>query len=151
MTIDAPMDAHMPGCRFARGHWPARAPRAIELGHEPAIEADGARHSSFDRKRVSLRWFAGTILTGLSGGALIGAAIYASLGNQSFVAEPPSLAPRKEIALDFGVDQHKADRLVKSVDIVAAKQSFRAPTAIKVGDKEVMKATPSPMSRRRFS
>ncbi len=139
MTIDAPIDAHMPGFRVARGPWLGRAPRAVELGHEPAIEADGARHSSFDRKRVSLRWFAGTILTGLSGGALIGAAIYASLGNQSFVAESPSLASRKEIALDFGVNQHKADRLVKSVDIVAAKQTFRAPTAIKVGDKEVMK------------
>jgi murein DD-endopeptidase MepM/ murein hydrolase activator NlpD len=139
MTVNAPMDAHIPGYRVAHGPWLGRAPRAVELGHEPAIEADGARHSSFDRKRVSLRWFAGTILTGLSGGALIGAAIYASLGNQSFVAEPPSLASRKEIALDFGVNQHKADRLVKSVDIVAAKQTFRAPTAIKVGDKEVMK------------
>ncbi len=139
MTINAPIDAPMHGYRVAPGPWFSRAQRPVELGHEPAIEADGARHSSFDRKRVSLRWFAGTILTGLSGGALIGAAIYASLGSQSFVAEPPSLAPRKEIALDFGVDQHKADRLVKSVDIVAAKQTFRAPTAIKVGDKEVMR------------
>ncbi len=43
------------------------------------------------------------------------------------------------MTLDFGVNQHKADRLVKSVDIVAEKQTFRAPTAIKVGDKEVMK------------
>ena len=139
MTINAPMDAQAPGYRVAHGPWFGRGQRAVELGHEPAIEADGARHSSFDRKRVSLRWFAGTILTGLAGGALIGAAIYASLGNQSFIAEPPSLAPRKEVTLDFGVNQHKADRLVKSVDIVAEKQTFRAPTAIKLGDKEVMK------------
>ncbi len=139
MTINAPIDAQMPAYRAAPGHWFGRLQRAVELGHEPAIEADGARHSAFDRKRVSLRWFAGTVLTGLSGGALIGAAIYASLGGQSFIAEPPSLAPRKEIALDFGVNQHKGDRLIKSVDIVAEKQTFRAPTAIKVGDKEVMK------------
>ena len=72
-------------------------------------------------------------------GALIGAAIYASLGNQSFFAEPPSLAQRKEVTLDFGVNQNKGDRLVKSVDIVADKQTFKEPTAIKLGDKEVVK------------
>jgi murein DD-endopeptidase MepM/ murein hydrolase activator NlpD len=135
MTMDAPLG----GLHFVPSLWLGRFHGGIDLGLEPAIEADGGRHSSFDRRRISLRWFSGTILTGLSGGALISAAIYASLGGQSFVAEPPSLAPRKEISVDFGVNQHKADRLVKSVDIVAAKQTFRAPTAIKVGDKEVMK------------
>ncbi len=133
------MDAPLRNYRLAPAPWFGRALGFVELGHEPAIEADGERHSSFDRTRVSLRWFSGTILTGLSGGALIGAAIYASLGNHSFVPEPPSLAPRKEIALDFGVNQHKADRLVKAVDIVAAKQTFRTPTAVRAGDKEVMK------------
>ncbi|VTZ51778.1 Peptidase M23 [Methylocella tundrae] len=135
MTMDAPLRSHP----FVPGLWSNRLHGGVDLGHEPAIEADGERHSSFDRRRISLRWFSGTILAGVTGGALIGAAIYASLGNQSYFAEPPSLAPRKEINVDFGVDQHKADRLVKSVDIVAAKQTFRAPTAIKVGDKEVMK------------
>ncbi len=133
------MDASLQTRHFAPGLWLGRLHGGVDLGLEPAIEADGQRHSSFDRRRVSLRWFSGTILTGLSGAALIGAAIYASLGNRSFVAETPSLAPRREINVDFGVNQHKADRLVKSVDIVAAKQTFRAPTAIKIGDKEVMK------------
>jgi murein DD-endopeptidase MepM/ murein hydrolase activator NlpD len=135
MTMDAPLRNY----RIAPAPWFGRGQVGVDLGHEPAIEADGERHSTFDRTRVSMRWFSGTILTGLSGGALIGAAIYASLGNHAFVAEPPSLAPRKEIPLDYGVNQHKADRLVKTVDIVAAKKTFRAPTAIKAGDKEVMK------------
>jgi murein DD-endopeptidase MepM/ murein hydrolase activator NlpD len=136
MTTDSQSRSH----QLAAGLWSARLYGAVDLGHEPAIEADGERHSSFDRRRISLRWFSGTILTGLSGAALIGAAIYAALGNQAYFAEAPSLAPRKEINIDFGVNQHKADRLVKSVDIVAAKQTFRASTAIKVGDKEVMRA-----------
>ncbi|MEJ0092133.1 MAG: M23 family metallopeptidase [Methylocella sp.] len=133
------MDSHLRSHPLAVGLWSARFHGGMDLGHEPAIEADGERHSSFDRRRISLRWFSGTILTGLSGGALIGAAIYAALGNQAYFAEAPSLAPRKEINIDFGVNQHKGDRLVQSVDIVAAKQTFRAPTAIKVGDKEVMR------------
>ncbi len=135
MTMDAPLGSH----QFVPGLWPGRFYGGVDLGHEPAIEADGGRHSSFDRRRISLQWFSGTILTGLAGGALIAAAISASLGNHAFIAEPPSLAPRKEVNVDFGVNQHKADRLVKSVDIIAAKQTFRAPTTIKAGDKEVMK------------
>ena len=33
----------------------------------------------------------------------------------------------------------KGDRIVKAVDIVAAKQTFKTPTAIKVGDREVIR------------
>ncbi|MGH6843758.1 MAG: M23 family peptidase, partial [Methylocella sp.] len=111
---------------------PAQLRANIEFGVDPAIEADGARHASFDRRRVSLRWLSGTLLTGLSGAVLIGSAIYAALGHQTYFAEPPapSLAQRKEINLDFGVNPHKGDRLVKAVDIVAGKQSFQAPTTL---------------------
>jgi len=112
---------------------------AIELGLEPAIEADGKRHTAFDRRRVSMRWLAGTILTGLSGAGLIGAAAYAALDHQSYFAEAPSLAaPHRETA-DTGSNPRKGDRLVKAVDIIAAKQNFHAPVPIKVGDKEVVK------------
>ena len=120
---------------------PARFGTSFEFGVDPAMEADGGRHASFDRRTVSLRWFTGTLLTGLSGGALIGAAIFAALGHQNYFAETPApaLSQRKEINLDFGVNPHKGDRLVKAVDIVAEKQSFQAPATIQAGDKEVVK------------
>ena len=120
---------------------PAQLRANIEFGVDPAIEADGIRHASFDRRRVSLRWLFGTLLTGLSGAALIGSAIYAALGHQTYFAEAPvpSLSQRKEINLDFGVNPRKGDRLVKAVDIVAGKQSFQAPTTLRLGEKEVVK------------
>ena len=137
MTMSVPLRTPNPALRLQ----PARFGASLEFGVDPAIEADSGRHAPFDRRRVSLRWFAGTLLTGLSGGVLIGAAIYAALGHQAYLAEVPSpaLAPRKEINLDFGVNPHKGDRLVKSVDIVAEKQSFQAPATVRSGDKEVMK------------
>ncbi len=110
-----------------------------ELGLEPAIEVNGARHRPFDRRRVSLRWLFGTVLTGLSGAALISAAIYAALDHQSNFAEAPSVAMPVREQTDTGMNPHKGDRLVKAVDIVAAKQTFKAPTTIKVGDREVVK------------
>ncbi|MGH6829584.1 MAG: M23 family peptidase, partial [Methylocella sp.] len=57
---------------------PAQLRANIEFGVDSAIDADGARHASFERRRVSLRWLSGTLLTGLSGAALIGSAIYAA-------------------------------------------------------------------------
>ena len=137
MTMSVPVHSRNMGIRLQ----PARFGAGIEFGVEPAMEAGGGRHASFDRRKVSLRWFIGTLLTGLSGGALIGAAIYAALGHQTYFAEAPapSLSQRKEITLDYGVNPHKGDRLVKSVDIVAEKQSFQAPATIQAGDKEVVK------------
>jgi len=112
-----------------------------DLGNEPAIDTDGERQDLFDRRQISLRWLCGTILTGLTGAGLIGAAIYAAFDHQSHFAEAPMLAAplRKEMAQESGINGRKADRLVKAVDIVAAKQSFHAPVTIKVGEKEVVK------------
>ena len=120
----------------------SRVPPVIHLGDEPAIEADGQRHSALDHRRVSIRWLAGTILTGLSGAGLIGAAAFAALDQRASVAEAPTLAQsgrRNDDRGDAVVNPRKADRLVKSVDIVAAKQTFRAPTNVRIGDKDVVR------------
>ena len=114
----------------------------VDIGNEPPIEADGLRHTAYDHRNVSLRWLAGTILTGLSGAALIGAAIYAALDRQSTFAEAPvqAVSIHKDVASGDLVNPRKGDRLVHSVDIVAARQSFRTNTNVKVGDKEIVKA-----------
>lgn len=109
-----------------------------DLGLEPAIEATGGRQRYLDRRRVSLRWLCGTILTGIAGAALISAATYAALDHQSNFAEAPSPAIPSYKAAATGVNPDRGDRLVKSIDIIADKQTFKAPTTIKVGDKEVV-------------
>ncbi len=42
-----------------------------------------------DRRRVSVQWFSGTILTGLCGAALIGGAVFASLDGEMTFAKVP--------------------------------------------------------------
>jgi murein DD-endopeptidase MepM/ murein hydrolase activator NlpD len=119
----------------------SRAMPVVYLGDEPAIEADGQKHSPLDHRRISIRWLAGTILTGLSGATLIGAAAFAALDQRSGVAEAPTFAQalRHDDRSDATVNPRKADRLVKSVDIVAAKQTFKAPTTVKAGDKDIIR------------
>ena len=113
----------------------------MDLGMEPAIEADGRRHSEQDRRSISIRWLCGTILTGFAGALLIGSAIYASLGHHKNFAEIPEAAapPRREVTNSASTNSGKGDRLVKAIDIVAAKQTFKAPTTISVGEREVVR------------
>ncbi len=110
-----------------------------ELGLEPAIETAAGRPRPLEGRRVSLRWLFGTVLTGLAGAALFSAATYAALDRQSNFAEEPLPALPAHKDADSGVNPEKGDRLVKEVDIVADKQTFKAPTTIKIGDKEVVK------------
>jgi len=118
-----------------------RRAEAPDLGMAPPIEADGGEHSAIERRRVSLRWLFGTVLTGLAGATLIGAAIYAAFDRQSNFAEAPVAAGpvRRDIATGSPVSPGKGDRLVKPVDIAAGRQSFRTPTTVNLGEREVVR------------
>ena len=114
----------------------------IDLGREQPIDSGVRRLHAPDRRGVSYRWLFGAVLTGLCGVALIGSALYLGLDSQSNFAQAPEIAapPHREGAQEEGVNPGKGDRLVRPVDIIAAKQTFKAPTTIRIGDKEVVKA-----------
>ncbi|WP_036280232.1 M23 family metallopeptidase [Methylocystis sp. ATCC 49242] len=113
----------------------------LDIGDEPAIEIDGRRHTADDRRRVSVRWLSGTVLTGFSGALLISAAAYTALDQQTRFAEAPTrAAPARQEETDSQVvNPKKGDRLMRAVDVVAAKQTFRAATTSRSGDKEVVR------------
>jgi murein DD-endopeptidase MepM/ murein hydrolase activator NlpD len=117
----------------------AFAHAGLVLGVEPAIEADGRRHAASERRMLSKRWLFATVLTGAAGATLIGTAIYATLDRHAVKLQQPSYAlpAREVVGADTAVP--KGDRIVKKVDVVAEKQSFRAPTTITVGDKQVIR------------
>ncbi len=66
----------------------------IDLGHEPPLSVDGSEAAVIDRRRVSVQWFSGTILTGLCGAALIGGAVFASLDGEMTFAKVPGARRR---------------------------------------------------------
>jgi murein DD-endopeptidase MepM/ murein hydrolase activator NlpD len=115
-----------------------------DLGVEPPIRLGDDRLDRNERRLASLRWLAGATLAGLCGVTLIGAALYLDLDSQYDFAEAPEFATSTQPSdsQDAGVNPSKGDRLLRPVDIVSDKQTFKAPTIIKVGDKEVVKARP---------
>src|SRR3984885_9055623 len=121
-----------------------RATVGPDLGVEPPIRCGDERFDRNERRAASFRWLAGASLAGLCGVTLIGAALYLDLDSQYDFAEAPEFAApiRPADSQEGGINPSKGDRLLRPVDIVSDKQTFKAPTIIKVGDREVVKARP---------
>src|SRR6266540_1028272 len=128
-----------------RGSCRARAePGPIDLGDEPPLSVDGRDAALIDKRGVSARWYAGTILTGLCGAALMGGAVYAALDGEAYFASIPerlealrgSLAPGDRSAI------RKTDRLQSQAETHAARQVLRVSTTTKIGEREVVRMRP---------
>jgi murein DD-endopeptidase MepM/ murein hydrolase activator NlpD len=132
--------------RASRGGGYGRETGIIDLGHEPPLSVDGTEAAVIDRRRVSVQWFSGTILTGLCGAALIGGAVFASLDGEMTFAKVPE---RVEGALRgaFGANDktatlHKSDRLPPPSESTAARNVTRVSTVTRVGNRDVMRVRP---------
>src|ERR1700738_679860 len=128
--------------RTSRGGGYGRETGIIDLGHEPPLSVDGSEAAVIDRRRVSVQWFSGTILTGLCGAALIGGAVFASLDCEMTFAKVPE---RVEGALRgaFGANDRtaslrKSDRLPPPSESAAASNVMRVSTVCRVGNRAAM-------------
>ncbi|HEV2557045.1 MAG TPA: M23 family metallopeptidase [Microvirga sp.] len=132
--------------RTARGELPpaSRGALGIDLGHEPPLSAGGGEAAEVDRRDINMRWLGACVLTGITGGALIGASIYIALEGTTILAQPPERAvatlPRPAPDDKAPAPARKGDMLNRSEMVASAKQVYRAPMTIRVGDREVMKS-----------
>jgi murein DD-endopeptidase MepM/ murein hydrolase activator NlpD len=118
-------------------------PATIDLGNEPPLSVDGELRSDFDRRRVSVRWLSGTILTGLCGAALMGGAVFAALDGEAHFAATPD---RADMGPRSGPGNRaiarKTDRLPPVGETNSARQVIRTTTMAKFGEREVPRVTP---------
>ncbi|MEH6951498.1 M23 family metallopeptidase [Nitrobacter sp. NHB1] len=130
----------------SRGGHRGRETGIIDLGHEPPLSADGSEAAVIDRRRVSVQWFSGTILTGLCGAALIGGAVFASLdGETTFARMPEHVEGALRGSFGAGDHQtslHKSDRLPPPSEAAAAKHVIRVSTVTRAGNRDVMRVRP---------
>ncbi|HMF20717.1 MAG TPA: peptidoglycan DD-metalloendopeptidase family protein [Pseudolabrys sp.] len=129
----------------SRGAYRSRQAEAIELGNEPPLSVDGGTSGYVDRRRVSVQWFAGTILTALCGAALMGGAVFTSLdGETNFAALPERVEVALRGALGVSSDKslHKSDRLPTAEEPTFARQVIRVSTINRVGNHEVVRVRP---------
>lgn len=127
-----------------RGHHRIES-EPIDLGNEPPLSVDGGEDGAIDRRRVSVQWLSGTILTGLCGAALMGGAVFTSLDGEAHFA---SLPERVEGALRGALGgigerlMRKADRLPPPGEANAARQIIRVSMTSRSGNREIVRVRP---------
>jgi murein DD-endopeptidase MepM/ murein hydrolase activator NlpD len=118
-----------------------------DLGNEPPLSVDGEDTGLVDRRRVSVQWFSGTILTGLCGAALMGGAVFTSLdGETNFATVPESV----EVALRGVVGSigaaaaspRKSDRLPPAAELNSLRRVIRVTTTSRSGNREIVRVRP---------
>jgi murein DD-endopeptidase MepM/ murein hydrolase activator NlpD len=121
----------------------------IDLGNEPPLSVDGENSGLVDRRRVSVRWFSGTILAGLCGAALMGGAVFAALDGESNFATVPERveAALRSVASNISErvtnSARKNDRLPPPGEANAARQVIRVSTTSRgSGNREVVRVRP---------
>jgi len=121
----------------------------IDLGSEAPLSVDGEGSGLVDRRRVSVQWLSGVILTGLCGAALMSGAVFAALDGETNFATVPE---RVEGALRGAVGAiaervanatRKADRLPPPGEANAARQVIRVSTTTRGnGNREIVRVRP---------
>src|SRR6516162_8668811 len=106
----------------------------IDLGNEPPLSVDGETSGLVDRRRVSVQWFSGTVLTGLCGAALMSGAVFAALDGETNFATVPE---RVEAALRGAVSG------IADGEANAARQVIRVSTTSRgSGNREIVRVRP---------
>jgi len=125
------------------------APEPIDVGEDPPLFVDGEPGDIIDRRRVSVQWFSGTVLTGLCGAALMAGAVYASLDGETYFAAGPERVgsiTRTSAGTIFGnriaAGGRKSDRLPLAGEINSARNVVRVSTTARAGDREVVRVRP---------
>ncbi len=133
------------GLRSARDHHRRIDAEVVHLGNEPPLSVDG--EGLVDRRRLSVQWFSGTILTGLCGAALMGGAVFASLdGETNFAAAPEQVESALRGAIS-SIGEHlnalrKTDRLPAMTEPSVSRQIVRVPTTSHIRDRELVRMRP---------
>jgi murein DD-endopeptidase MepM/ murein hydrolase activator NlpD len=115
----------------------------VDFGDMPPIYVGGNDGDArFDRRQVSIRWLAGTVLTGVFGAALMGGAVFAALDGETRFA---TSADRYAVTIrspDKPVTTRKSDRLTPVEEVQSARQLIRQSQMIRQGDREIVRVRP---------
>ncbi len=124
------------------GHEPLAA--EIDLGNEPPLGIDGHDEEPIDRRSVSVRWLAATVITAVAGGGLMGGAVYAALdGDYRTAAAPEVVRVATKSNNDRAINPNrKGDRINVLSENVLARQVMRVSTTVRVGEREIVRVRP---------
>ncbi len=114
----------------------------VELGEEPPLKGYEGRSGMADRRQVSLRWLAGTVLTGVTSLFLMGGALMAALDGQYSVEAAPSSDAFLNGLASSGDGGRKGDRALKTAAEYSSKHVLDVNVVSRVGDRDHIRVQP---------
>jgi murein DD-endopeptidase MepM/ murein hydrolase activator NlpD len=127
-------------------------PDHVDIGIDAPLDQTGRVRPLDQVHRISPRWLAGALLTGVAGAAMMGGAILGTLEGAGLsgptaearnIALAPPPAPLQQITRGLEPEPgapERQERLIKPVDIALAKRSFEAKVMVKSGEREILQS-----------
>ena len=113
---------------------------AVDLGDEEPLYTRNLTNAPPDRRRVSVRWLAGSVLTGILSAALIGGALQAAIGVDEYLVVRPALAHGA-----FGEGAAvaaKGDRFRPVPETKVTRRVIQISTVTRAGDRDIVRVRP---------
>jgi murein DD-endopeptidase MepM/ murein hydrolase activator NlpD len=109
-------------------------------GLEPPLSAEGERVEALVIGRVNPRWMAGIILTGIAGAGLLLLSVRGALAPmQNIVRQAQIVKSKEDVIHQPGASTalRRGDKLIRRINLVAARQDYKVPINVRVGASEV--------------
>ncbi len=114
---------------------------AIDLGDEEPLYIDAVRQGPPDRRRLSLRWLAASVLTGVAAIALGGGALQAAIGLGDDETLRPAMSAARPMSSTGGIAS-KGDRMRPVAESQIVRRVIPVSTVTRIDDRDVVKVRP---------
>ncbi len=114
---------------------------AVDLGDEDPLYTRNVTNGPPDRRRVSLRWLAGSVLTGIFSVGLIGGALQAAVGFDHYLIVRPAIA-RTSPNGDNGALARKGDRFRPVAETGVTRRVIQISTVTRADDRDIVRVRP---------
>jgi hypothetical protein len=114
---------------------------AFDLGDEDPLYTRNMTKGPPDRRRVSLRWLAGSVLTGIFSAGLVGGALQAAVGVGGYSIVRPALA-RTSASGDPGAKAAKGDRFRPVTEAEVTRRVIQISTVTRSEDRDIVRVRP---------
>ncbi len=112
----------------------------VDLGDEEPLFTRNITSGPPDRRRVSIRWLAGSVLTGIFSAALVGGALHAAVGIDDYLVVRPAQALGT-----YGDDAAvavKGDRFRPVPESEVTRRVLSISTVTRSGDRDIVRVRP---------
>lgn len=113
----------------------------VDLGDEDPLYTRNVTNGPPDRRRVSLRWLAGSVLTGIFSVGLVGGALQAAVGFNHYLIVRPAIA-RTSPDGESGEVAQKGDRFRPVAETEVTRRVIQISTVTRSDDRDIVRVRP---------